>query len=140
MLFAAATLNQVASATADPYFVTSVAFSPDGTKIVSGGGSGTIKVWDATSLNMITSTDTGCGSGISSVDFSPDGTKIVSGDGCGTIKVWDATSLSMITQVESVCQYGISSVEFSPDGTKIVSGDVTCGTIKVWDGMQPLQT
>ena len=32
---------------ADPYGIMSVQFSPDGTKIVSGGQSGTIKVWDA---------------------------------------------------------------------------------------------
>ena len=32
---------------ADPYGINSVQFSPDGTKIVSGGRSGTIKVWDA---------------------------------------------------------------------------------------------
>ena len=33
--------------------VLSVDFSPDGTKIVSGLNSGTIKVWDAASLTMI---------------------------------------------------------------------------------------
>ena len=35
---------------ADPDAVMSVQFSPDGTKIVSGGYSGTIKVWDAGAL------------------------------------------------------------------------------------------
>ena len=32
---------------ADPSVIGSVQFSPDGSKIVSGGFSGTIKVWDA---------------------------------------------------------------------------------------------
>ena len=32
---------------ADPYGVNSVQFTPDGSKIVSGGASGTIKVWGA---------------------------------------------------------------------------------------------
>ena len=32
---------------ADPYGINSVQFSPDGKQIVSGGGSGTLKVWDA---------------------------------------------------------------------------------------------
>ena len=32
---------------ADPEAIMSAQFSPDGTKVVSGGASGTIKVWDA---------------------------------------------------------------------------------------------
>ena len=40
---------------ADPTAIMSVQFSPDGTKIVSGGYSGTIKVWDADSFEMIES-------------------------------------------------------------------------------------
>ena len=36
-------------------WVTSVAFSPDGTKIVSGSYDKTIKVWDAVSFNLLDS-------------------------------------------------------------------------------------
>ena len=35
--------------------IRSVAFSPDGTKIVSGSGDKTIKVWDADSFNLLDS-------------------------------------------------------------------------------------
>ena len=35
--------------------IMSVAFSPDGTKIVSGSGDKTIKVWDANSFNLLDS-------------------------------------------------------------------------------------
>ena len=47
-----ASLNEIGS-TNTGSAVFSVEFSPDGTKIVSGLRSGTIKVWDAESLTMI---------------------------------------------------------------------------------------
>ena len=70
--------------------VTSVAFSPDGTKIVSGSVDGTIKVWDADTLEVVDETVSVHNGGVSSVSFSPDGTKLVSSGYTGTIKVWDA--------------------------------------------------
>jgi WD40 repeat protein len=44
-------INCVAEKTnADSNYMRSVAFSPDGTKIVSGSNDGTIKVWDSGAL------------------------------------------------------------------------------------------
>ena len=59
--------------------VTSVAFSPDGRRIVSGSFDSTVKVWDASSGQEIL-TLKGPGS-VDSVAFSPDGRRIVSGGG-----------------------------------------------------------
>jgi len=68
--------------------VVSVAFSPDGTKIVSGSADMTIKVWDVGALRALKAD--AHSKIIFSVAFSPDGTKIVSGSRDGTIKVWDS--------------------------------------------------
>ena len=72
--------------------ISSVQFSPDGSKIVSGGiADQTIKVWGAPpapdwSLTMIAEKQNAHNSGIESVEYNNDGTKIVS---AGTkIKVW----------------------------------------------------
>ena len=93
--------------------VMSVAFSPDGSTIVSGSDDKTIKVWaagapsagtpppdnlldtpaphpDAESLNELSKVENADPDAIMSVQFDPDGKTIVSGGYSGTIKVWDA--------------------------------------------------
>merc|ERR1712196_264785 len=77
-------------------YVSSVSFSPDGRRIVSGGcdvfsiGSGgekTIRIWDAESGQELLKLEDHSDS-VSSVSFSPDGRRIVSG-GDNTIRIWD---------------------------------------------------
>src|SRR5260221_8329342 len=70
-------------------WVYSVAFSPDGKKIVSGCADGPAKVWDAATGKEILSLQ--CGRvGVRSVAFSPDGKLIVTGS--SPIKVWDVAT------------------------------------------------
>ncbi len=58
--------------------VTSVSFSPDGTKIASGSDDKTVRVWDATTGSLV-STLEGHSDSVTSVSFSPYGTKIAKG-------------------------------------------------------------
>ena len=69
--------------------ILSVAFSPDGTKIVSGSRDNTVRVWDAVT-STLSNTLEGHFDRVTSVAFSPDGTKIVSGSRDTTVRVWDA--------------------------------------------------
>ena len=72
--------------------VQSVAFSPDGSRIVSGSYDKTIRVWDAsTGIEMLPPLR-GHDDYVRSVAFSPDGSKIVSGSFDKTIRVWDAST------------------------------------------------
>ena len=69
--------------------VISVAFSPDGKRLVSGSLDKTVKVWDA-QTGQETLTLKGHTGGVLSVAFSPDGKRLVSGSEDKTVKVWDA--------------------------------------------------
>ena len=112
--------------------VLSVAFSPDGTRIVSGSHDYTIRVWDARSGDVVAGPFEGHTDYVRSVAFSPDGTRIVSGSDDRTIRVWDARSGDVIAGPFEGHTSDVMSVAFSPDGTRIVSGSDD-RTIRVWD-------
>jgi WD40 repeat protein len=57
--------------------VTSVSWSPDGSKIASGSYDKTVRVWDS-STGAVQSTLEGHYGGVTSVSWSPDGSKIAS--------------------------------------------------------------
>ena len=78
--------------TGNSRFVTSVAFSPDGSRIVSGSNDVTIRLWDVSTGQQIGEPLTGHSSYVNSVAFSPDGSLIVSGSENETIRLWDVST------------------------------------------------
>lgn len=106
--------------------VWSLAFSPDGHTLVSGGWDGLVKLWSAGSGTLLWSgTHTG---NVNSVAFAPDGTRIASVGGCQII-IWDVESgkpVQIVTQPSLV-----TTVAWSPVGNLIATGDVE-GHIGLW--------
>ena len=100
--------------------VQSIAFSPDGQRIVS-GSCDTIRVWDAKSGAALLGPFGQDDDMILSVGYSPDGTRIVSGSTQHNVYVWDAASGAQILgPLEGGRRaYAPNSVGFSPDGSKI---------------------
>ena len=71
--------------------VLSVAFSPDGSKVLTGSDDNTAKLWDV-STGTVIRTFTGHTDYVISVAFSPDGSKVLTGSSDDTAKLWDVST------------------------------------------------
>ncbi|KAG8867352.1 hypothetical protein FRC20_006004 [Serendipita sp. 405] len=112
--------------------VCSVAYSPDGHRIVSGSCDNTIRIWDAETGTPIGGPLKGHTDRIRSVAYSKDGRRIASGSDDKTIRIWDAeTGATVVGPLEGHSSV-ISCVAYSPDGRRIVSGSYD-KTIRIWD-------
>ena len=111
-------------------YVHSVAYSPDGSRIISGSDDNTIKIWDV-NIGTCLKTLEGHSNYVGSVSFSPDSIRIISGSYDKTIKIWDANMGVCIKSLYGHSGY-VQSVAYSPDGSRIISGSAD-KTIKIWD-------
>jgi len=100
--------------------VKSMAFLPDGTRIVSGSYDQSVQVWDALTGVELTGLN-GPTSMVNSMVFLPDRTCIVSGSGDQSVWVWDALTGVKLTSLNAHTSW-VNSVVFLPDRTRIVSG------------------
>ncbi|QEL13456.1 WD40 repeat domain-containing protein [Limnoglobus roseus] len=73
--------------------VTAVAFSPDGSRIVTGSEDKTARVWDAKTGTELLAL-MGHSEELFSVAFSPDGSRVATGSRDGTARIWDATPIN----------------------------------------------
>ena len=79
--------------------MSSVSFSPDGMRIVSGSNDETAKVWDAATGTPLLELK-GHMFRVNGASFSPDGTRIVTGGLDKTARVWDARTGSAPARAE----------------------------------------
>jgi WD40 repeat protein len=110
--------------------LTSVAFSPDGARIVTASGDDTARVWDAASGRVLARLE-GHEVNVTSAAFSPDGARIVTASWDDTARVWDAASGQTLTRLEGH-ENNVYSAAFSPDGSRIVTASRD-DTARVWD-------
>ena len=110
--------------------VSSIAFSPDGTKIAGVNWDNSIQLWDVRT-GKSTYTLAGHTRSVEIMVFSPDGTKLASVGWDNSIRLWDVrTGKAAHTFVGHT--RSVESVAFSPDGTKLASA-AWDRTIRLWD-------
>lgn len=114
--------------------IMSLAFTPDGTRVVSGSFDKMIRIWDATSGTEIHPQLRGHDGWVYSVDVSADGTRIVSGSQDKTVRIWDTNPGARPVVILRGHDEAVLSVAFSADGTHIASGSRD-RTIRVWDAI-----
>ncbi len=107
-----------------------LAWSPDATRIASGGGNDHVTIWNPDDGSAI-STYTQQRSTINGLAWSPDGKRIASASSDSTIHIW-----AVETGADQIVCKGhtnvINTVAFSPDGRRIASA-CNDGTVRIWD-------
>jgi hypothetical protein len=112
--------------------VESVAFSPDGQMLASGGQDGTIILWNVTTRQPIGPSLTGHSDKVEGVAFSPDGQMLASAGQDATIILWDVTARQPLGPPLKGHSDWVLSVAFSPDGKMLASGGRD-NTIILWN-------
>jgi WD40 repeat protein len=129
-----------------PAIVTSVAFSPDGTRIATGSMnwgseaslSGIIQRWDAASGKPVGEPMHLSAAGVMTVAYSPqvagrEASRIISGDSDYSVRLWDADSPAgeQLGGPLREHQHGVVSVAVTSGAGCIVSGSGD-GTLRIW--------
>jgi eukaryotic-like serine/threonine-protein kinase len=112
--------------------VRSLAFSPDGQKIASGGADMNVMVWDIRTGASLGACEDHKAS-VFGLAVSPDGKTLASGCGAETIKFWELGNVSKRPWASfSVHRSVIRGLSFSPDRRNLASASED-RTVKLWN-------
>lgn len=99
--------------------VAGVAFSPDGTRVVSGSSDRTVRMWDARTGKEIWQQNVATYP-VTAVAYSPLGDVVATGQSNDSIRFWNAATGEPIRALKSPTST-VNALAFSPDGRYLVS-------------------
>lgn len=138
MIWDIGTVSQLAILSDHQGLIQDMAWSPDGTAIVSGADDGTVRFWDANTGAPRATVDIGVP--ITSVAYSPNSQFVAVGlaQSDGRVILIDGATHTQVTEYQ-VTSAGVSSLAFSPDATMLIVGG-SDNTFAVWSTQsdQPL--
>ncbi|WP_437187944.1 c-type cytochrome domain-containing protein [Planctomicrobium sp. SH668] len=115
--------------------VTALDFSSDGILVATGSGEasrdGEVKIWNASTGELVRSFEHIHSDQVLSVRFSPDGKHIATGGADRLVKVFDVSTGALVRTFEGHSNH-VLSVSWRCDGREIVSGGAD-KSVKMWD-------
>ncbi|KIJ61172.1 hypothetical protein HYDPIDRAFT_31474 [Hydnomerulius pinastri MD-312] len=100
--------------------VVALSFSHDGTRLASGSGDHTIRIWNTSSGETIGEPWEVHSAHVNSVAYSHDDKVIATAGGDGVVRIWDVATEAKIVEIIDY-PAAVLYVRFSPDGSQLAS-------------------
>jgi WD40 repeat protein len=123
------------SASPFEFRVLSLAFSPDGSQLATGGGepsrSGELMIWDVATRKLLREIEDAHSDTVFGIEFSRDGKNIVSGAADKFVKIHEVATGKHVRSFEGHTHH-VMDVSWQADGSSLVSAGAD-NAIKVWN-------
>jgi dipeptidyl aminopeptidase/acylaminoacyl peptidase len=118
--------------------IDSVAYSPDGTRLVAGSRDGRVLLCETATGKEVARVKVGGRNRDAKAAFSPDGKLVAAGSRDGELVLWDAGALREVRRFPR-SKEGVMCLAFSPDGKRLAVGCISerkgrsSDLVRLWD-------